>query len=148
MFLGVCGTLLAILLVSGILAVRFLDKMHGQELAVRRALAERAQLLSGLSLSIQSYNEGVRQFVVDAPGATLDVLLRIYTVSGRLVRTLKSFGSANQSQLPWDGLDDEREPLANGVYLFRVNVNEPDPNGGSNPKAHAAAEGRFVVLNR
>ena len=66
MFLGVCGTLLAILLVSGILAVRFLDKMHGQELAVRRALAERAQLLSGLSLSIQSYNEGVRQFVVDA----------------------------------------------------------------------------------
>ncbi len=66
LFLGVCGALLAILLVSGILAVRFLDKMHGQELAVRRALAERAQILSSLSLSIQSYNEGVQQFVVDA----------------------------------------------------------------------------------
>jgi hypothetical protein len=91
---------------------------------------------------------GGGQFVVDAPGATLNVLLRIYTVSGRLVRTLKSFGGVDQAQLPWDGLDDEREPLANGVYLFKVNVSAREADGSSDPNAHAATEGRFVVLNR
>ena len=90
---------------------------------------------------------GGGQFVVDAPGAALNVLLRIYTVSGRLVRTLKSFGGVDQAQLSWDGLDDEREPLANGVYLFKVSVNAREADGSSNPKAHAVAEGRFVVLN-
>jgi flagellar hook assembly protein FlgD len=85
--------------------------------------------------------------VVDAPGNSIDVLLRIYTVTGRLVRTLKSQGGNNQVQLPWDGLDDERAPLANGVYLFKVNVNGLD-SSGANSGQHASAEGRFVVLNR
>ncbi|HWB96152.1 MAG TPA: hypothetical protein VG672_05605, partial [Bryobacteraceae bacterium] len=60
---GVCGVLLILLLVSGALAARFLRQMHTQELAVTRALAERTQTLSGLWLSIQSYNQAVQQFV-------------------------------------------------------------------------------------
>lgn len=88
------------------------------------------------------------QFVVDAPGAAMNVLLRIYTVSGKLVRTLRTLGGFNQVQLEWDGLDDEGEALANGVYLFRVNVNATEPDGSSSAKEHAVAEGRFVVLNR
>ena len=88
------------------------------------------------------------QFVVDAPGDRINVLLRIYTVSGKLVRTLRSFGGINQVQLPWDGLDDEQEALANGVYLFKVNVNARESDGRSSSKEHVAAEGRFVVLNR
>ena len=66
LFLGVCGALLTLLLGSGFLAVRFVGKMHAQELTITRALAERAQMLSGLSLSIQSYNESVQQFVAEA----------------------------------------------------------------------------------
>ncbi len=65
LFLGVCGALLALLLVSGVLSVRFLAKMQSQELAVTRALAERAQMLSGLWLSIQTYNDAVQQFVAE-----------------------------------------------------------------------------------
>jgi len=91
---------------------------------------------------------GGGQFVVDTPGDTVNVLLRIYTVSGRLVRTLKSFGAHDQTQLTWDGLDDEREPLANGVYLFKVNVNGREPGGASKASERAIAQGRFVVLNR
>ena len=66
LFLGVYGALLTLLLGSGFLAVRFVGKMHAQELTITRALAERAQMLSGLSLSIQSYNESVQQFVAEA----------------------------------------------------------------------------------
>jgi len=63
LLLSVSAVLLAILLVSGVLAVRFLSDIHTQELAVTRALAERTHALSGLWLSIQSYNQAVQQFV-------------------------------------------------------------------------------------
>jgi hypothetical protein len=87
-------------------------------------------------------------FVVDAPGDSVNVLLRIYTVSGRLVRTLEALGGLGQVQIPWDGRDDEGGVLANGVYLFRVHVNPRAPNGTSSDRQKAHAEGRFVIVNR
>ena len=63
LFLCVSVLLLALLLGSGVLAVRFLSEMHTQELAATRALAERTQALSGLWLSIRSYDQAVQQFV-------------------------------------------------------------------------------------
>ncbi len=87
-------------------------------------------------------------FVVDAPGDSVNVLLRLYTVSGRLIRTLKSFGGIGQIQIPWDGLDDEQAELANGLYLFKVHVNVREPDGESSPRQKAEAVGRFVIVNR
>lgn len=87
-------------------------------------------------------------FVVDAPGDSVNVLLRIYTVSGRLIRTLTHKGGLGQVQIPWNGLDDEGFRLGNGVYLFKVHVNPRDPDGSSNPRQKAEAEGRFVIVNR
>jgi len=66
LLLSVCAALLVLLLVSGALSVRFLDDMHNQELAVTHALAERTQMLAGLWLSIQSYNQAVQEFVAQA----------------------------------------------------------------------------------
>ena len=63
LFLSVSILLLALLLVSRVLAVRFLSEMRAQELAATRALAERTHTLSGLWLSIQSYDQAVQQFV-------------------------------------------------------------------------------------
>jgi hypothetical protein len=48
LFLCVSAFLLALLLVSGVLVVRFLSEMRTQELAATRALAERTRALSGL----------------------------------------------------------------------------------------------------
>src|ERR1035437_5669055 len=63
LFLCVSVFLLALLLVSRVLAVRFLSEMRTQELAATRALAERTRALSGLWLSIQNYDQAVQQFV-------------------------------------------------------------------------------------
>ncbi len=63
LFLCVSVLLLALLLVSGVLVVRFLSEMRTQELAAARALAERTRALSGLWLSIRSYDQAVQQFV-------------------------------------------------------------------------------------
>jgi signal transduction histidine kinase len=66
LFLGVSGLLLALLLASGSLATRYLREMHAQQQSATRALAARTQMLSGLWLSVQSYNEAVQRFVTEA----------------------------------------------------------------------------------
>src|SRR5664279_4921010 len=63
LFLCVSVFLLALLLVSGVLVVRFLSEMRTEEMAATRALSERTRALSGLWLSIQSYDQAVQQFV-------------------------------------------------------------------------------------
>ncbi|MEK7330990.1 MAG: FlgD immunoglobulin-like domain containing protein, partial [Candidatus Eisenbacteria bacterium] len=88
------------------------------------------------------------QFVIDAPGDSVNVLLHLYTVSGRLIRSLKSFGGLGQVQIPWDGLDAEGQRLANGTYLFKVQVNTREEDGSSSPRSRAVGEGRVVVLGR
>jgi flagellar hook assembly protein FlgD len=85
-------------------------------------------------------------FIVDVPGDPVNVLLRLYTVSGRLIRELRSFGALGQVQIPWDGLDAEGDKLANGVYLYRVHVNPREADGTSSPSQKATAEGRLVIV--
>jgi len=63
LLLIVGGALLSLLLASGTLAIRFLDKLHAQQQVVSHTLTARAQMLSGLLLSLQSYNDAVQQFV-------------------------------------------------------------------------------------
>jgi flagellar hook assembly protein FlgD len=88
------------------------------------------------------------QFVIDAPGDSVNVLLNLYTVSGRLIRTLKAFGGQGQIQIPWDGLDAEGDRLASGTYLFMVQVNTRDADGSSSPHSRAVGEGRVVVVGQ
>lgn len=87
-------------------------------------------------------------FVIDAPGDSVNTLLRVYTLSGRLVRTFRVFGGLGQVQIPWDGRDADGDELANGTYLFKVFVYSRESDGGSDPDERAATQGRFVILNR
>lgn len=52
LLLFVCGALLALVLASGILAMRYLGAMHAQQRVVMHALASRTLMLSDLLLSI------------------------------------------------------------------------------------------------
>ena len=87
-------------------------------------------------------------FVIDAPGDSVNTLIRVYTVAGKLVRTLRLLGGFGQMQVIWDGRDEEGDPLAQGTYLYKVYANARDADGESSPRQKATAEGRFVVLNR
>jgi signal transduction histidine kinase len=55
--------LLMLLLVSGLLVVRFLSEMRDQEMAAAGVLTERTRALSALWLSIQKYDQAVQQLV-------------------------------------------------------------------------------------
>ena len=61
-------------------------------------------------------------------GQNVEAIVQIYTVSGRLVKTLRrdyDFSDGNVRQddcLAWDGLDEYGDQLARGVYLYQVRL--------------------------
>src|SRR4029453_4993535 len=54
-------------------------------------------------------------------GAPVDLQLRVYTITGRLVYERVERGLLPAyHQIAWNGLDDEGAPLANGTYVYRL----------------------------
>lgn len=82
----------------------------------------------------------------------LDVMVQIFTVSGRLVKTIRQTVSAEPFRegyrtgkyaIEWDGLDDFGDKIGKGTYLYKVNAK------GVNSelcKGNATAIERLVIL--
>ena len=70
-----------------------------------------------------------------------DLLLRVYTVSGRLIfqRTERNL-QPGYHQLPWDGRDAEGEKLANGIYFYKLLA--------KSDAGDVVEQGRLVKLRR
>ena len=86
-------------------------------------------------------------FVVDAPGDSINVLIRVYTAAGKLIRVLRQMGGIGQVQVPWDGLDQEGDRLAQGTYLYKVYVGARESTGRTSAVQNATSQGRFIVLS-
>src|ERR1039458_2876453 len=99
LFLWVSVLLLALLVVSGALAARFLSAMRTQELAATRALAERTRTLSGLWLSLQSYDQSVQQFVAQtAADRDAEARRRLDQLTLAIAADFDRYPSARDSQ--------------------------------------------------
>ncbi|MDO8365562.1 MAG: type IX secretion system sortase PorU [Saprospiraceae bacterium] len=86
------------------------------------------------------------QFEHNLAGQILDVQVSIFSVSGRLVKTIQQTITNNDSfrissDVQWDGNDEYGDPLARGVYLYRVKVRGTDVNG-----ANSTAQSDFEKL--
>ena len=46
--------------------------------------------------------------------------IKIYTVSGRLVKIINTPVNIGYNQIHWDGRDTDGDALANGVYLYKM----------------------------
>ncbi len=58
-------------------------------------------------------------------GQSLDVLIQIFTVSGKLVKTIESSFLSNgfhSEGIHWDGRDDFGDRIGRGVYIYRISV--------------------------
>ncbi|MCK0130881.1 type IX secretion system sortase PorU [Flavobacteriaceae bacterium F08102] len=58
------------------------------------------------------------------PNEPLDVLVQIFTVSGKLIKTIsQTVQSENLSRsITWDGLDDFGNKIGKGVYVYKLQV--------------------------
>jgi hypothetical protein len=72
------------------------------------------------------------QFEHNLAGQTMDVQISIFSVSGKLVKTIQH-NSAPESyrvtDIAWDGRDEYGDQLAKGVYVYRVKVRGTDAAG-------------------
>jgi Peptidase family C25/FlgD Ig-like domain len=65
------------------------------------------------------------QFEHNLAGQVMDVQISIFTVSGRLVKTLQRSTTPDSyrvTDIEWDGRDDYGDQLARGVYVYRVKL--------------------------
>lgn len=82
-------------------------------------------------------------FEHNQPCNSLDVQVQIFTVSGKLVKTINetilTHGFRNEP-IAWDGLDDYGQRIGRGVYMYNLKVTTPDGQ-----KAEQIE--RLVILN-
>lgn len=84
------------------------------------------------------------QFEHNLSGQLLDVQVSIFSVSGKLVKTILHSAAADGfrvTDINWDGRDEYGDNLARGVYLYRVKVRGTDVAGGQ-----VTAESEFEKL--
>ncbi|TVR80952.1 MAG: hypothetical protein EA409_07230 [Saprospirales bacterium] len=87
------------------------------------------------------------QFEHNLPPGQLDVRISIFSLSGRLVKDIHTSVMTDGYRvtgIEWNGMDDYGDRLANGVYLYRVNVRS-DHKDLNNKTAESKFE-RLVIL--
>jgi hypothetical protein len=79
-------------------------------------------------------------YSIDTDQTIGEVVIKIYSMSGRLIRTLDMASSLKGlNQQYWDGLDESGNRLANGVYLYKIHADI-----GSD---EFVARGKMIVMN-
>lgn len=82
----------------------------------------------------------------------LEVMVQVFTVSGKLVKTIRQVISAEpwregfrtgRFAIPWDGLDDFGDKIGKGVYLYRLSARGVNPE---ECKGSATAVEKLVIL--
>lgn len=67
-------------------------------------------------------------FEHNRPCTTLDCQVQVFTIAGRLVKTINRQLNCNgfrSEPLPWDGLDDHGDRIGRGVYVYRLSITTP-----------------------
>lgn len=70
-------------------------------------------------------------FEHDFPNSSVDVLVNIFTVSGKLVKTIQTTTVSKGTRVDdveWNGNDDYESPLAKGVYLYKIQISDNSSN--------------------
>jgi flagellar hook assembly protein FlgD len=68
-------------------------------------------------------------FEHNQPGKTIEISIQIFTVSGKLVKTIHENMYAENVRvgpIAWDGMDDYGDAIGKGVYIYQVQVKGED----------------------
>jgi hypothetical protein len=77
-------------------------------------------------------------------GDDIDILVQVYTISGKLIKTLDSrflSSPSHISDIIWDGRDDFGDKIGKGVYVYKVNVRS------LRDASHVFKYQKLVILN-
>ncbi|RMD94954.1 MAG: T9SS C-terminal target domain-containing protein, partial [Calditrichaeota bacterium] len=72
-----------------------------------------------------------------------EVKIKIYTISGQLIRTLEyPFAHSGFNMIEWDGRDEEGDRPANGIYIFKLIAKSQDGSDGG----QSEVVGRLAIV--
>jgi hypothetical protein len=89
------------------------------------------------------------QFEHNLPYRDLDIQVQIYTVSGRLIKTIdRSIGAEDNTgyrvaDIHWDGLDEFGDRIGRGVYIYKIFV---QAQGAENQTKQSSEFQKLVIL--
>lgn len=89
-----------------------------RSLFLRVATAEDFRILNVMNYPNPLFRETTFTYELTQPAN--GVIIKIYTVAGRLVKTLSAPGDLGFNQTSWEALDEDGDALANGLYLYKV----------------------------
>jgi hypothetical protein len=69
-------------------------------------------------------NDTYFTFQMVSPNGGADVTISVYTVTGRKIQEIKRFAETGFNKFYWNGLDYDGDILANGVYLYKIVVDD------------------------
>ena len=72
-------------------------------------------------------------FEHNQPNEIIDVRVQVFTVSGKLIKTMETTISGTQymnNPIVWDGRDDFGDPIGRGVYIYKVRLSTSDGKSG------------------
>ncbi|MGI4819697.1 MAG: type IX secretion system sortase PorU [Janthinobacterium lividum] len=108
---------------------------NSAEASVEFIVAQTAQLALDHVLNYPNpfSNKTTFHFDHNRYGNELEVQVQVFTIAGKLVKTLRASmlassahvpaqGTSQEQELTWDGRDDYNDQLARGVYVYRVSV--------------------------
>ena len=67
-------------------------------------------------------------FEHNRPGLTLDISIQIFTVSGKLVKSIDTYMNTDGFRVGpifWNALDDYGDKIGRGVYIYKLKVTAP-----------------------
>jgi len=65
------------------------------------------------------------------PNTPLDVILQIFTITGKIVKTIEAqilTSSFLSNPIYWDGKDDYGDNIGKGVYIYKMKIRSPNGN--------------------
>ena len=71
------------------------------------------------------------QFEHDLTSTELDILITIYTISGKVIKTIEATKYATGFRIDdihWDGTDDFGSDIGKGVYLYKIKARSDEFN--------------------
>ena len=120
---------------SNLLSLRAWDVLNNSTTSsLEFFVAESEDLVLRNVYNYPNPTSGETQFVFEHNqplGTSASVQVRIYTLSGRLIRQIEvdEVLPGSVIQLPWDGRDEDADVLSTGVYLYKLRVEVEDPEG-------------------
>ncbi len=101
-----------------------LNNVSEREISFRTTRASELSLVEVVNYPNPFSDDTYFTFQLNAPSGSADVTISIYTVTGRKIQEIHAVAEQGFNKIYWDSRDWDGDLIANGVYLYKVIVDD------------------------